>query len=197
MQLRHRRQILWIITALVMMVSLVFRVPGVRGSTQHQTVPTMPPPTESPTGTLPFTPTNPPQATATNAQATSTPPTGVTSIPPTQTAEAVASATIAAATSSPSRVPSVTLEAGTSSPEALPTQTTMAGESTNPQLTATLSGVTGATRIPITDMDDTEPEVSTDWLYGLILATAVLILVVLLVRWVQARLKERGGGKPG
>ena len=201
MQSGERHQVSRIIMVVVMVaILLIIIVPGARADMQHQTVPTMPPPTKSPTVTPPITATNPPGNTPTNSPAnTATNPAlpsatfaEATSLPSTQTAEAVASETAESA-GSPSAAPSVTALVETASPTLNPSMTAVAGGNTVPQVAA--SEVPGETPLDAAASGGEASGMRYVWLFGLILAGAVLMLAVLLVRWVQARIREQNGGK--
>jgi hypothetical protein len=145
---------------------------------QYQTVPTMPPPSDTPTST------HLPTATSMLSTATSRPPTAtsvqVTSIPPTQTAEKAASETA----------------------QLLPTETaTIASPTSLPGATASLSGTATMTTEPgtVTQLTNTPvfmpttTQVSSQGtnlgLYGVV--GGGLVLVVLILAGVFWRIRRR------
>jgi hypothetical protein len=197
MHLGERYQIVTSLTVMVVVgVLLVLGVPGAEARPLYQTVPTMPPPTKSPTVTQPVptsnppgnTPTHSPANTATSFVQPSATFAQATSLPPTQTVEGVASATAELASS-----PSATLLAVTAKPTVYPSQTAVAGGNTVPQLAASEQPSPTATDLAATVGG--AGGISMVWVFGLILAGAVVMLAVLLARWVQARRKEQKGGK--
>ena len=86
MRVSHSLLKAWSIVVVFSVILLLGAVvPVVNANTQQQTVPTMPPPTKSPTVTSPSTPVNPPENTPTNSVQPSATSVMETYLPSTQT----------------------------------------------------------------------------------------------------------------
>jgi hypothetical protein len=184
----HRK--LWIISTLFLGILLIFVRKNalasvlIRGSPdrQYQTVPTMPPPTKSPTITPFTTQPIPPLNTPTQSPHPSAAVTQVTSLPPTQTIEAVASATAEVLASS-------TISTEPSNPTTNPTTAEMVGAGTNIPGTASPKKTAVATS---TGSAGKEGGGSSIWWYGVIIAVVVLVLAVSLYIWLNKKRRADG-----
>jgi hypothetical protein len=121
-------------------------------SRQYQTVPTMPPPSATPSITPFYTPTNVPEFTATYPQPSTTF-TPTTRASPTQTGQAAVSETVKTATSSAIESPGAT--------------------STQVMINTSVS-------LPTSNPAITQPEGSNLGMYGLICGGLLLVLVIVL-----------------
>jgi uncharacterized iron-regulated membrane protein len=185
MQLGQRQKgVIPSIVMLMVAILLVLWVPGARAENQHQTVPTMPPPTKSPTVTPLNTQTNPPAATPTKPTPPSPTNVQVTNLPPTSTTGAGTS-TLAVMTST------ATLAVATRSPIATRTSNVIVDNGAALQQTENPAITGGVTSTPVaeTSMEG----FSQEWLFGLVIAAVVLLLGVGLARWLQRRKKQQDG----
>jgi hypothetical protein len=184
MHLGHRHQVVVsLIVILVVGILLALRVPGAEARPQYQTVPTMPPPTKSPTVTpsrtqiIPTasTPTSPALPSPTNAQASST--------PLTPTMGAVVSTAAATFTATMAETKSIPIESPTSN--VIVSNGSVVPQYENPLETESVT----STPLPETSMSG----ISQIWLLGLVIAGVVLGLAVGLARWMlRKRSKQHG-----
>jgi hypothetical protein len=166
---------------LVVGVMLALGVPGAEARPLYQTVPTMPPPTKSPTVTQPVPTSNPPANTPTHSPAnTATSPAQpsatfaqVTSTYLTPTISAVVSTTAAAITA--------TLAETTSIPMGSPSSNVIASNgSVVPQTEFPLK-TEGITSTP--EKRTTIDRISLVWLFWLVIVVVILGSAVALARW--------------